>query len=131
MHEGISRREVLARGVVVLGALAPFAAPAAARAAKRRSSKVVYRLRATSRCTCVACQRHAVNKLFATRAAADRGRAHPGCQCEVVRGARLPRSQWNRLFGASSRLKYASVDRRSARTRRILRPSRYATAGVS
>jgi hypothetical protein len=35
---------------------------------------------------CSACKKHAENKIFRTKDAADKYRAHPGCRCQVVAG---------------------------------------------
>ena len=54
------------------------------------------RLRAqgSTHCNCKACHHHAANKLFATRAAAQHHRAHPGCKCTVVQTHIAPRPGW-------------------------------------
>ncbi|MEZ5247968.1 MAG: hypothetical protein R2713_01745 [Ilumatobacteraceae bacterium] len=41
--------------------------------------------------TCNACQAHGANKLFASAAAAEAGRAHPNCLCTVVPGISVPK----------------------------------------
>lgn len=68
---------------------------------------------ADGRCSCVgcsACRSHAANKLFATAAAADVQRAHPGCRCRVVSLGEINRPLYDELFPAGgTRL---SVDRR-------------------
>ena len=65
------------------------------------------------RCSCAgcsACRSHAANKLFATAAAADAKRAHPGCRCQVVALGEINRQLYDALFPAGGiRL---SVDRR-------------------
>ena len=33
---------------------------------------------------CKACQAHAHNRVYATRAAAEANRAHPGCNCQIA-----------------------------------------------
>lgn len=121
MQSHISRRDALIRGGIVLAGFSAVARPASAWAARHPSAGVVYRLSATDRCSCVACQGHAKNKIFATRAAADHGRAHPGCQCEVVRSTALTSTQWRSLFGAPSHLRRTSVDRRKPSTRQVLK----------
>ncbi len=35
---------------------------------------------------CTACKKHAENKIFKTKEAADKFRAHPGCRCQVTAG---------------------------------------------
>jgi hypothetical protein len=59
---------------------------------------------------CASCRSHAANKLFASAAAADSGRAHPFCRCLVVPLVRIEERVYNALFvdgGARP-----SVDRR-------------------
>jgi hypothetical protein len=73
---------------------------------------------------CSACHAHAKNKLFATRSAADRGRAHPGCKCKVVRGGTLGLLTWADLFGGLSNPTHHSVDRRSKRVQAAFRRAR-------
>lgn len=52
---------------------------------------------------CSACVNHANNKLFATAAAADTGRAHPGCKCRVETACNVDSTTYDQLFnGASS-----------------------------
>lgn len=57
---------------------------------------------------CYACVKHAHNKVFATRAAADNGRAHPHCKCVVATLGTVDASTYQLLFGAGT-----SVDRRT------------------
>ena len=119
MHHRMSRRDALLRaGVVAAGAGAALG-PQAALASRHGSVGVVYRLRATGHCSCTACHRHAANKLFATRAAANHGRAHRGCRCKVVR-ATIGADAWRKLFGSPAELHRTSVDRRRRSTRRAL-----------
>ncbi len=47
---------------------------------------------------CGACARHAENKIFASREAAEATRAHPHCKC-LVTEVRIPYGLWFRLFG--------------------------------
>ncbi len=47
---------------------------------------------------CAACLAHASNKLFASAASADSGRAHPYCKCLVVPLARLDADVYDSLF---------------------------------
>ena len=51
---------------------------------------------------CNACLAHAANKLFATEAAAQAGRAHPGCRCAVVPGMAVAQTVFDQLFVAGS-----------------------------
>ena len=47
---------------------------------------------------CGACARHAENKIFVSREAAETTRAHPHCKC-LVTEVRIPYGLWFRLFG--------------------------------
>ena len=62
-------------------------------------------------CACGACQKHAANKLFASREAADTGRAHVHCNCTVVEGTLSP-DRWRALFGDQTQPNRLHVDRR-------------------
>ncbi|MEM9035834.1 MAG: hypothetical protein AAGD18_14660 [Actinomycetota bacterium] len=68
----------------------------------------------TSCGVCNACRRHADNKLFLTAAAADGGRAHPGCRC-VVRTTEIDAATLQRLRDVDDDLASGgSLDRRWA-----------------
>ena len=124
MLDHISRRDALRAGGVALAGVGAMALPGSALAARGPVAGVVYRLHTTERCSCLACKHHAKNKLFATRAAAAHGHAHPGCQCVVVRASAITGSQWRELFGSASELHRTSVDRRWTWVARVLRPAR-------
>lgn len=124
LQHRVSRRDALIGGAVALAGLGAVVRPGSAWAARHPSAGVVYRLDATDRCTCVACHRHAENKLFATRAAAHHGRAHPGCQCAILRSTAFSAAQWRALFGSPSNLRRTAVDRRKESTRRALKRTR-------
>jgi hypothetical protein len=70
-------------------------------------------------CACSACQKHAANKLFASREAADTGRAHVHCNCTVVEDVLSP-DRWRALFGDPARPDRLAVDRRDQRVARAL-----------
>jgi hypothetical protein len=70
-------------------------------------------------CACGACQKHAANKLFASREAADSGRAHVHCNCTVVEGTLSP-GRWQALFGDKTKPDRLHVDRRDASVARVL-----------
>jgi hypothetical protein len=65
--------------------------------------------------SCNACIKHAENKLFATSAAADNGRAHPNCDCAIVH-QQVKYSSWVALFGSPSNPRHLSRDRRERRS---------------
>ena len=62
-------------------------------------------------CRCAACRRHAAQKLFATRLAAETHRAHPHCRCAVGERA-VPAETWVALFGQPGQPRHLSRDRR-------------------
>jgi hypothetical protein len=83
-HGGIGRREFLRLAALAgLAAALPGSALAAAPRRKKKT-KVVYRLSTHARRCCKACKGHAANRLYRTRKAADKDRAHPGCNCAIV-----------------------------------------------
>jgi hypothetical protein len=110
----ISRRTALVRGATALAGLY-FAASAQA-----TTTGMAYELKITAHCNCKACHHHAANKLFATRAAAQNHRAHPGCKCTVVQ-TRLDEATWVALFGPARHPARTAVDRRWAATKRELK----------
>jgi hypothetical protein len=111
----ISRRAVLVRGATMLPGLYFVGSAEAATAG------VSYRLKVGPHCSCKACHHHAANRLFATRVAADRGRAHRGCKCAIVRSRALRPAQWVALFGHQRKLRHSTADRRWASTKRALK----------
>jgi hypothetical protein len=60
-------------------------------------------------CQCNACVRHARNKVFATRAEAEAGRAHANCVCQP-RAVQIDATKFNTLFPSGS----GSVDLRTS-----------------
>jgi hypothetical protein len=117
------RRVFLVRASkVTAGTIALSLAPGVARADTAR----FYELDPGTNCdctTCKACKRHSRNKIFATRSAADLGRAHPGCDCKVVQKA-MRGTCFNGLFGPKGDLKRTSVDKRWRWVHRILKECR-------
>lgn len=123
----VSRRRLLAGASSILGLLA-FNVPAHLTLAAPKQLPV-YRLSPYSsasdpRCggctACRACRKHAENKYFASAAAADRGRAHPNCDCLIVAEV-LPYRTWVALFGHPSALRRTSRDLRDPAVRAILK----------
>jgi hypothetical protein len=134
-----SRRSFVTRAGAAVGAVAAaFGLPSAALGAGHghRKRKRVYKLvpsgpkydcsasqeRNHNCVACNACQSHAKNKLFANKKAAEkeRHRAHPHCRCGVKRGRKLSRGTWRDLFRPESGKRFAVVDKRDPRVRRIL-----------
>jgi hypothetical protein len=66
-------------------------------------------------CTgCQACRKHALNRVFATKEAAAKGRAHEGCNCKVVRGS-LSAADYAAIFGSADAPTSTVYDRRWAK----------------
>ena len=113
------RRFFVRAGKVTAGAIALAWTPGVARADKAR----FYELNPGVNCDCTACKacrRHARYKIFATRSAADLGRAHPGCDCQVVQKT-MRGTCFKSLFGPKGDLKRNSVDKRRRWVRRVLK----------
>jgi hypothetical protein len=81
---GIGRREFLRLAVLGLAATLPGSALAAEAGRRKKKTKVVFRLSTHSRRTCKACKGHAANRFYRTEKAADKDRAHVGCNCAIV-----------------------------------------------
>ena len=81
---GIGRRDFLR--LVALGVVAttlPTRALAAPKK-KRKTTKVVFRLSSHRQRCCKACKAHGANRFYRTKRAANKGRAHEGCNCAIV-----------------------------------------------
>lgn len=110
-----------ALGVAALG-LPSLASAAPARTFVWRLNAVHHagRGRFTAAVTgCRACRRHARNRIFATAAAAAGGRAHPGCNCTVVRTT-VPETTFVALFGPVGHTTRTVVDRRWTWVKNVL-----------
>jgi hypothetical protein len=83
-QEGIGRRAFLRLAALGLVALLPGSALAAEGRKRRKKTKLVYRLSTHRRRTCKACKAHAANRFYRTRRAANKDRAHAGCNCAIV-----------------------------------------------
>ncbi len=66
-------------------------------------------------CKCTACVRHATNKVFATSDAAEAGRAHKHCNCQL-RAVQINPDGYEKLFQGN-----ASVDLRDPSTSDLYR----------
>ena len=83
-RSGVGRRDFLR--LLALGAFAAVI-PTAARGAalrKRKKTKKVFRLSVHKRRCCNACKGHAANRFYRSKRAANKDRAHPGCNCPIV-----------------------------------------------
>jgi hypothetical protein len=108
----MTRRRLVSTGLLAMGAATLFGASAATAGAMVS----VWGLdpdggRDTCGCSsCAACRTHALNKIFATAADADAGRAHPHCKCSVTQLGTVRPHVYDALFvGGGER---PSVDRR-------------------
>jgi hypothetical protein len=75
---------------------------------------------------CNACIKHAQNKRFATRHAANTHRAHKHCNCRIVQSGRISRSAYVDLFGKPGNLHTKLIDLRNANQRKRFREGRQA-----
>lgn len=82
-RDGIGRRAFLGLLASGLVALLPGSALGVPRR-KRKKTKRVFRLSTHKRRTCNACKAHAANRFYRTRRAANKDRAHVGCNCTIV-----------------------------------------------
>lgn len=99
--------------VAAAGALGGYAAQASAAESLQVWGLDPYRGGDPGTCgcaSCAACVAHAANKLFASAAAADAGRAHLHCRCLVAPLERVPESVYSELFSEAGGR--SSVDRR-------------------
>lgn len=100
----------LTRRAVVAGAAASVGGLLLAPAVDAAGNVPTYALDPTIGGTCVspgcsvcnACLAHGANKLFATLAAAEAGRAHPGCRCTAVTGISVTQTVFDQLFAAGT-----------------------------
>lgn len=83
-HGGIGRRAFLRLAALGLVGVLSGSARAAEGRRRRKTTKVVYRLSSHRRRTCKACKGHAANRFYRTRKAANKDRAHVGCNCAIV-----------------------------------------------
>jgi hypothetical protein len=65
------------------------------------SKGVIYHTSTRKRKSCHACKNHATNKIFAARKTADMNRAHPGCNCRIVK-EEIDWSNYIAAFGLNS-----------------------------
>jgi len=63
---------------------------------------VVYHTSTRKKKACSACKKHALNKIFSSREAAEKSRAHPGCNCKIVE-EKINRRNYVEAFGLSSK----------------------------
>jgi len=134
MEKRINRRNFLKRGAALAGGLAlTFGSSIATLADETEQTgqptgagartRTVFALATTRDDQDKACTRHAANKLFASPEAADRNRAHPGCNCQVVKGGEVPEAAWLGLFGSPQAPAREAVDRRWAWVGQTLKTS--------
>jgi hypothetical protein len=107
----IGRRTFL--GLLASGLVAIATEPALATARHgRKATKVVFRLSTHGRRTCRACKGHAANRFYRTRRAADRDRAHVGCNCAIVTQT-IDRRLAKRYFGGRRKVFDLRVEARA------------------
>jgi hypothetical protein len=81
---GIGRRAFLRLVALGLVVAIPGSALAGEERRRKKTTKLVFRLSTHRHRTCKACKAHAANRFYRTRKAADKDRAHAGCNCAIV-----------------------------------------------
>ncbi len=123
MEKRINRRSFLKRGAALasglaltfgtsIATLADEAGQTEAPTGTAAKTRNYFALATTREDQDRACTRHAANKLFISPEAADHNRAHPGCNCQVIKGGELPETTWIELFGSPKAVQREAVDRR-------------------
>jgi hypothetical protein len=74
---------------------------------------------------CTACKKHAENKIFQNKDAADKFRAHKGCRCEIVAGEVLDTNMAAAVFA-----KGEVADKRDPETGGLIKPGSGVTVPV-
>jgi hypothetical protein len=110
----LTRRRLLSSGAAAAGALA---IPAVGRA--KPKSQAIFKL-VPNGGTCHSCVDHDRFSLFPSWKAANGNRAHIGCNCKIVKGT-VDKGTFVALFGSPDDLRSYRADRRSTRTRAILK----------
>ena len=72
---------------------------------------------------CHACRSHALNRVFANKDAAVKGKAHAGCNCKIVK-ATMSEANFIKLFGPVGKPERDVIDRRWASSRKALRSAK-------
>lgn len=115
-----ARRRVLGGAAAALAAV-PALPALARRHPTKRGAKTAFRLvtgcRAEGGCSCHACERHAANKLFATKSAVVRAHVHCNCRIDAVS---LQKEIWTALFKPVDLPAVTAVDKRDPRIAEIL-----------
>ena len=108
----LTRRRLVSSGLLAMGTVALIGVPTA----KAASAVSVWGLdpdgghEGCGCSACAACRVHALNKIFASPADADSGRAHPHCKCAVTQLSSVEAHVHEALFVSGVRRN--SVDRR-------------------
>jgi hypothetical protein len=114
----LSRRSLF-KGIAAVGLAAVVTkvvpVESSARAATRRGV-TVFRLRTRDTRSCNACKLHHRYMVFISRAHADRHRAHPGCNCPIVR-QKISQERFRQLFLDTRAIRDGVVDLRAHRRR--------------
>ena len=74
---------------------------------------------------CTACKKHAENKIFRNKEAADKFRAHKGCRCEIVAGQVLDTNVADAVFAKGD-----VADKRDPETGGLVKPGSGVTVPV-
>ena len=103
----LDRRSFLRRAAAGLGASAVLSLPVIGSAglATPRKFKVTYRLSTHRMRACSACKGTGANRFYISTDAANRGRAHLGCNCRIL-AERIPKAAWTCYFRGGKRQAY-------------------------
>jgi hypothetical protein len=104
---GLDRRSFLRKAAAGLGASAVLSLPVvgSAAAAPRKKFKIAYRLSTHRMRACSACKGTGANRFYLSPDAANKGRAHPGCNCRIL-AERIPQVTWTCYFRKGKRRVY-------------------------
>jgi hypothetical protein len=104
---GLDRRSFLRKAATGLGASVVLSLSGVRSAASATSKKVktAYRLSTHRMRACSACKGTAANRFYVSADAANKGRAHLGCNCRIL-AEDLPKSTWVCYFRGGRRKVY-------------------------
>jgi len=88
-----------------------FAAPSSGSSEK---SVTVFRLSSRGTRSCNACRTHHKYNIFISYSHANRNRAHPGCNCPIVK-QKLPKEVFRRVFLETDAIRQGFIDLRTLR----------------
>lgn len=115
MHRNMESKKHPEQGIATIGtaSMVPLVNPEKTFASNSLGLSVtVFRLRTRNTRSCAACKEHHKYNIFISYAFADRNRAHPGCNCPIVK-QKLPRDVFRELFIYTRAINQGYIDLRS------------------